>query len=184
MINGVTRRPNDNGNGNGDDNNPKSTVVKSIKLFGVDFNLNVDQLPGIESLVRLEMTNLKMKSAGALRSARTYPNLTEFYFKNNQLKQLSALNAFYVFTGLKVASFAQNLLERIDRDTFKFSSLKLLEELNLERNKLVQIDKDSFGDNLVNLRVLNLNQNNIAKIDDKAFAKLDKLETLDLTRNR
>lgn len=156
-------------------------------MFGVEFNLNVDQLPGIEDLSRFEITNLKVKPSAplySLRSARTYPNLTEFYFKNNQLKQLNALNAFYVFTGLKVASFAQNLIERLDKDTFKFSNLKTLEELNLERNKIIRVERDSFGDNLVNLKVLNLNQNNIEKIDDKAFSSLEKLETLDLTRNR
>ena len=163
-----------------------NTTIKSIKLYGVDFNLNIDQIPGMESVQRLEITNLKSKSQPEFRSTRIYPKITEFYFKNNKLKQLSSLNAFYLFTNLRVASFAQNDIEKLDRDAFKFASLKSLEVLNLERNKIEKIERPVFGssENLSNLKVLNLKQNNIQSIDDRAFAALEKLETLDLSRNR
>lgn len=184
---GVNRRGNGKSTRSGvtsEDNNLPQ--IKSIKLYGVDFNLNVDQIPGIKSLSRLEITNLKSKSTAGIefRSAGVYPNLTDFVFKNNNLNQLNSLNVFYIFTGLKSASFAQNLISRLEKDAFKFATLKSLEELNLERNKISRIDRNVFGSNLVNLKVLNLNQNNIESIEDRAFSYLEKLETLDLTRNK
>lgn len=198
LTSSANRRSNNNNNNQKKSESENSqTIIKSLKLFGVDFNLNIDQIPGIQTLERLEITNLKTNNGMnnnrvgdspasiEFRSAGVYPNLTEFHFKNNNLKSLNALNVFYIFSGLRVASFAQNLIDRLDRDTFKFAGLKSLEQLNLERNKLVKIDRVVFaGGNLVNLRELNLNQNLIEGIDERAFVALEKLEILDLTRNK
>ena len=190
-LNSYTNRRTNNNNNNNNGWSSGSAQIKSVKLFGVDFNLNMDQLPGIDTITRLEITNLKTPSKSSprssieFRSTRTYPNLTEFLFKNNQLKQLNTLNAFYLFTGLRIASFAQNQIDRIDKDTFRFATLRTLEELSLERNKLTRIERAAFAaDNLSNLRTLNLNQNQIETVEERALGNLRSLETLDLTRNR
>lgn len=165
--------------------------IKSIKLFGVDFSLNLDELPGVDSLEKLEITNIKTASAksGAdrnseLRSSRTFPKMKQLNYRNNNLKNLNKLNAFYLFPNLTVASFSQNKLDKLDRDTFKYRTLRNLVELYLERNELTRLDATIFNSNLANLKVLNLNTNKIEQVTDATFEQLSSLEVLDLSHNR
>jgi Leucine-rich repeat (LRR) protein len=72
----------------------------------------------------------------------------------------------------------KNVIEHIESDSF--SLLKALNHLNLTLNKIEYIQPDSY---YVNLRELNLGDNNLTSIKNYYFKSLRNLVTLDLSFN-
>ncbi|CAF0844610.1 unnamed protein product, partial [Brachionus calyciflorus] len=158
--------------------------IKSLKLFGVEFDWNFDSIPGMNNLEKIEISNSKFfsKAEFEIKANTIYENLHEFVFKNNNLKSLSQLKHLKNFSKLKILNLNQNLLEKLDENLFDVSNSLL--EFSLERNKISKIELGIFGENFQNLKILNLNNNRIKTIENESFKHLKSLETLDLTYNR
>ncbi|XP_045184171.2 toll-like receptor 4 [Mercenaria mercenaria] len=90
------------------------------------------------------------------------------------------------FPNLKYLNLSRNYCSHIGSKFFdKFSSV---ENLQLQENFIgLVLSDENYGpvvfDKLVNLKVLNLSSNIISSLPPKVFAKMSKLETLDLSVN-
>lgn len=82
---------------------------------------------------------------------------------------------------LKSLNLSRNLLGSFSFEWPK--SLNNLEELNLKRNKLVQVQKGMLC-GLFNLKRLDLSKNKIKSIENEAFSDLKKMEELILRENK
>ncbi|RMZ96864.1 peroxidasin -like protein [Brachionus plicatilis] len=164
--------------------NKTSPYIKSIKLFGTEFDWNFDTLPSLESLENLEISNSKFHQNPDfdVQSSKVYPNLKQFIFKNNNLQGLDQLNYLKNFPKLRVLNLNSNEIEILDSNSF--NNLKFLLEINMENNNLENINSDIFGTNLTSLNTLKLGQNRINRMQNGAFRNLENLQILDLSYNK
>jgi hypothetical protein len=151
-------------------------------MFSVSLNLTLADLPSINSLEELEITNAKAVTFPTLAiNSQAYHSLQKLTFKNNKLAELEPfVRAINPFRQIKFLSLAQNSLSRLDALN-SLQAARHLIELSLERNaiqKLVRLKK------FTSLRTLNLNSNRIGQLDDFQFQELGQLTVLDLTHNR
>lgn len=68
-------------------------------------------------------------------------------------------------------------------DTNAFRNMSLLIELDLSRNKIQNLDADTFRSNL-RLRMLYLNENKLEELKDGLFANLSYLQRVELMHNQ
>ena len=173
-----------------------TSKIRSLKLFGIqmgDNKWNLDDIPHIDQLERLEISNSMIKDPRfglnndvELRSAKmmTYERLNEFVFRNNGLRVLRSVNFLQYFTNLKVVTLNDNQLAQIDPDAFRNLSLV---EVNLERNRLEKLHENLFAKSPrlhETLKRLVLKENQLVELKDLMFSSLKNLEHLDLSRNR
>ena len=161
---------------------PLPAVIKSLKLFSVTINLNLADLPGIDSLEELEITNAKKIS---LPTGNDVPisaqNLVKFTYKNNMLSSLSSLiKILNQFKNLKYLILSQNSLTQLS-ELVDLAASKYLIELNIEHNSLREFAKLN---GFLNLKILNLHKNQIVSLKDHLFENMPSLEVLDLSHNR
>ncbi|KAK7870368.1 hypothetical protein R5R35_000539 [Gryllus longicercus] len=77
---------------------------------------------------------------------------------------------------------SENFLTKIPSESFAFSSMKLLQKLNLSRNVIEFIDSDAFG-NLTNLKRLDISHNKLQNLGSSVFNGLESLERLSVSQN-
>ena len=181
----------------------ETSNIKSLKLYGVQLGdtvynkWNLDDVPGVSKLERLEISNsIRTLSASSRRQSSgelvnsielksnknaNYPGVIDFYFRNNGLRVLRK-KFLALFPNLKYISLAQNGLELIENDAFELTNKKL-EEVDLERNKLKKLNRLQFN-SLLALKKLSFKDNLIEILEDLSFSSLKNLETLDLSRNK
>lgn len=164
--------------------NKTSPYIKSIKLFGVEFDWNFDVFPNVQNLENLEISNSKFHQNPDFNAQvnQIFQNLQQFIFKNNNLQNFGQLKNFKNFPKLKVLNLNSNEIEILDQHSF--SDLEFLLEISIENNNLAKIDSHIFGPNLANLKILKLGQNRIDEIQNKAFKNLENLQILDLSYNK
>jgi hypothetical protein len=159
----------------------KSPHIKSLKLFSVSLDFKLADLPSIETLEGLEITNSKKITINSVQSNLMAKNLTRFVFKNNKLSSLNQLiKIMNSMKNLKHLTLSQNQLSSIDELGLLIASKTLL-DLNLERNLIQKLEKFRL---FPNLRTLNLNSNQIGSLDENLFEELFQIEFLDLSNNR
>ena len=113
----------------------------------------------------------------------SYNVISTILLRNNRISHIQSW-AFEVMTNLVTLDLSGNVLNGHSIDEKQFYDLKKLKLLNLERNPLQFIGKDTF--NFVELPVikhLDLSHCDISEIEDGAFV-LPGLEYLDLSWNK
>ena len=173
-----------------------ATSIKSLKLYGIQIGDNkwdLDDIPNIDSLERLEISNSMIKESNSglvndieLKSTwnSSFKNVNEFVFRNNGLRVLRSKNFLQYFANLRVLTLNDNQLAVIDSDAF--SNLALV-EIYLERNKLERLDRNLFVKSTLmqtTLKRLVLKENLLKEVADSTFSLLSRLEQLDLSRNK
>jgi len=104
-------------------------------------------------------------------------HLKQYNFANNQIAEIEE-HAFDKCTALKTLNLSKNKLTSIDSEWFQ-GLWAYLEDLNLHDNQISTISDRAFT-HLNNLRYLNLDNNPITKLTDQTFYGLSKLEVLSL----
>lgn len=136
---------------------------------------------GLQSLKMVNMTNNKLTALPPelFQSPRA---LQHIYLKNNSLNVL-APGLLEGLDRLEVLDLSWNKLtsEWVKRNTF--AGLVRLVVLNLDHNQLTRIDQNVFR-GLYSLQILNMENNNIETIADYAFSDLKNLHALTLSQNR
>jgi Leucine-rich repeat (LRR) protein len=89
-------------------------------------------------------------------------------------------NLMKFFKELSILIVVESELSKIDKKTFKHS--QNLEEINLEKNRIVELKIDTFN-GLEKLKDLNLANNQIKRINSKTFKDNTALENLRLDNN-
>ncbi|NQV32742.1 MAG: leucine-rich repeat domain-containing protein, partial [Phycisphaeraceae bacterium] len=154
----------------------------------------ITDLTGLEAAVNLRSLNLRYNHVTDLSPLQGLTQLTQLNLSENELSDLSGVGTLTQLDMLDVhhngvtdftpLSGMKNLSYLILRDNdyqgslAALSSLKQLEHLDLEQNRIEDID-DLRG--LTRLKDLRLSHNSI--IDVSALANMAELETLDLRHN-
>lgn len=164
--------------------NKSIPLIKSIKLFGIEFDWNFDSLPSSDYIENLEISNSKFHQNPDfdIKIKKMFYNLQQFIFKNNNLQNIEQLNYFKNFPKLSKLNLESNEIDTLDLNSF--NNLKFLIEIVMDNNNLEKIDSEIFGPNLINLKTLRLSQNKIVEIQNGAFKNLHNLEYLELSYNR
>jgi len=151
---------------------------------------NIDDLPSIITLKRLEIVNSILDKSHDSQNGieiksyknRSYPALNELIFRNNGLKTFDEM-ILKIFPNIKILDLSQNEIHTIDPAAFHLTKENYLIELHLERNQIKSIDKQVLS-SLHNLKYLNLKENKLDTLEDLALQSLNLLEILDLSRNK
>ncbi|CAF0981398.1 unnamed protein product, partial [Brachionus calyciflorus] len=161
--------------------------IKTLKILDLSSNklkyLNSNTFIPIEStLETLILNNNYLNEMETIR-------LVNVILKLNNLKNLEITKNRLIYvpnlikSNLTKLSLGFNLFESLlDSDTYENLLPSSLVELNLENNRLKQINDNSF-ENLFNLKYLNLESNEISAIAENSFKNLRNLLVLNLKRN-
>jgi len=130
------------------------------------------------------------------------PTITHIYLNSNELDNLSHFQLMNV-SSVRAAEIRQNRLRtfevaelepftelrKLDLESNEISQIQsgqkanVLEVLNLAKNKIESIGRDTFG-GFDNLRVLDLSKNELDRIESSTFVATPKLEVLRLEENQ
>lgn len=157
-----------------------------------------DALHGMHALTYLNLSYNQLETLpnGLLNETR---KLQELHLQNNKLYQLPS-GLFHDLSELMVLDLSSNQLSNSYIDSWTFSGpsedadviddvisnnggLKRLVVLNLANNALTRIDSQTFK-SLMFLQVLDMRNNSIGFVDERAFMPLTNLHTLNLSGNR
>ena len=134
-------------------------VKKSMKFFNIT---SFDRMP------KLEILCLKNNQISQIRN-NTFAglsNLQELYLSNNVLDDDSIEDdAFKGLSGVQILMLDNNLLRSVPNAVY---SLEMLTKLSMRNNKLTFISAGDFN-SLENLEILDLGENRILLIENKAF---------------
>lgn len=111
-------------------------------------------------------------------SAHALTNLRELYLQDNKFTYIARSNIPHL-PNLELLDIRRNHLQSITQ--LAFGNLPGLKSLILAENRISSIGSDNLGHNhgsLQQLEVLNLERNNITRIDPKAFDNLPRLKSL------
>lgn len=150
--------------------------LTEFELSFTDIDLvDSDSLNRFEHLIRLKLTNNKIKSTDV------FGHLVNLKHLDLSSNQISELNTLATLTNLKELKLNQNQLEHIGE--FAFQRLSQLELLDLSNNKIGRIESRAFYD-LKNLITFNLDSNELDTLDNGLFLTLVSLKYLNLSGNR
>ena len=126
----------------------------------------------------LDLSNNKTQN---LNHPSSFTRLTSLNLSNNQISSLKIEN-FVSLHYMKYLDISSNQINELGLKGL-FSGLKGLKFLNLNRNQIEKIDPDTFS-SLKYLEDLNLSGNNISQLDKDLFVSLVELTDLDLSFNQ
>lgn len=122
-------------------------------------------------------------------SRKKFRNLQKIYLNSNRLTKIDS-NAFYKLTGLIELDLSENSISSLDNEASDKAgdNLDVEESFNIEderttKNKSFIIKRtNSFLEDLVQLRQLNLTSNKLSRIGRFTFSPLTQLRQLYLSR--
>ena len=152
-------------------------------------NLNFNQIKSIDGnsfsrMTHLQHLNLESNQLSGRLNEYTFNGLANLITLNLGFNSMTSLSftpkLFAHLTALKFLTLTHNQLERVESQMFY--GLRSLVSLNLNLNKIVNIQRDAFVF-LINLEQLNLAENRLSCIEKDFFNGLAKLKFLNLNRN-
>ena len=123
-----------------------------------------------------------MISPTVLFGMESVPILLQDIFADNQISDIEALDLKSLSGSLVTLVLAGNSLTSIPEGVFW--NLKMLTDLDLSRNNIINLHSMAFKTGLPVLSRLDLSENLLTKIPFSAVAGLKSLKTLDFSRNR
>jgi Leucine-rich repeat (LRR) protein len=135
---------------------------------------NMKCLNGLETLILNDMDLKEFRPVDFFDCSK----LTELNLENISLNRIES-NMFDGLNSLQVLNLANNQIEKIES-----IQLTSLIHLNIRKNKIKELNGKVFAAGPTNLKTLDLSQNNIKRIDAKAFNGLTNLGDLDLSYNQ
>ncbi|RNA10356.1 insulin-like growth factor-binding complex acid labile subunit [Brachionus plicatilis] len=153
--------------------------LSSNKLRYLNPNTFIPIENSLETLVLSDNYLTQMESIRLTNLAKKLYRLKKLDLDKNRLIYVPN----FVDTNLTRLSLAENYVESLlDSETYKNLLPSSLVELRLEKNRLKQLNDNSFQ-NLVNLKYLNLESNEISAIAESSFLNLKSLLVLNLKQN-
>lgn len=142
-----------------------------------------DYFKTLSNLVHLDLSNNQIASVSSM-CLKGLTGLVELNLSQNRLTKID-MGDFAELFRLKVLRLSHNLINSIVglvSEAGKMRKIMNIEELHLDKNKLVSLTKDSFI-NLTSLKVLNISSNSICILDLDTFANLTHTTHLNLSNN-
>lgn len=157
--------------------NSELTNISDLKYFKnlkelTIHNCAIEDISVLSELQYLKKVDLSDNNIVDLSVFEECPQLEELVIDDNQIKDLTPLSAAY---NLKSLSVAGNNISEIP---LEIQSLKMLNQLDISRNRLINIDNLS---DLKNLIELNVASNKISQTPD--LTGLDSVQVLNMADN-
>lgn len=158
-------------------------LVKLIlnHVFGVELTRSLVKSFGFDNystVMRFANQNITLIKDFAFSS---FTNINTLYLSNNNLKSIgkSAFSGLYGLTDLEISG---NNLQSIHPNAF--DNLKNLGVLYLDNNQLTTLNINLFSFSLRQLKLLNLERNNLTKMESTLLRNLTNLRDLNLKSNQ
>lgn len=155
--------------------------VQSVKHLNLASNflllITSNAFRGLENLETLSLENNKLSQI-AIGAFDHMPKLKSLNLGGNFLKSLSLPNSL---SNLKQIYLNNNSFQSLN--DLKVDSLRFVELMHLDKNKIVTLENDDFK-RFSNLRILSLTSNKIASLQIGALNGLKNLSVLSLQNNQ